>query len=283
MNVNGKKVLENARSRGQAVCGFDAFNMESAQAIVRTAERLAAPLFLQVCIPSAEYMGMEMAWRILATARRAGGPDTCIHLDHGLATSSVEDLRRAIDLGFESVMVDGSVLPLEENIGLVKQIVVLAHSKGVCVEGELGRVSRNVHASREEIDLCMTDPEQAGYFVERTGLDYLAVSVGSVSGFFQGKVNLDLERLSRIREKVQVPLVFHGGTGIPADQLREAIKLGIAKINIAHGVRKAFLSGISAYLAEKPDEFDPRKVLARGMTHMESFAEMKIRAISFSE
>jgi len=177
-------------------------------------------------------------------------------------------------------MVDGSSLSLEDNISLTKKVVEMAHPRGICVEGELGRVSRNINATREEIAQLMTDPGQVEQFVRKTGVDYLAVSVGSVSGFFKGEINLDLKRLEEIRKKVSIPLVFHGGTGIPKKQLKQAIRIGVSKVNIAHGLRKAFLDGISRYLKGNPDETDPRLVLKEGRRSCEKFIEAKIREIT---
>jgi fructose-bisphosphate aldolase class II len=272
-------MLDSAGKAHVALGGFDAFNMESAQAIVSVAEELSAPVFLQVSIPSAQHMGLEMAGRIALEARRNASVDVCVHLDHGPEPAETDVLRNAIEAGFESIMVDGSSLPFDENVRLTADVVAFAHARGVCVEAELGRVSRNVNASREELEALMTNPEEAGRFVESTGIDYLAVSVGSISGKLEGGVTLDLERLKRIRNKVAVPLVFHGGTGIPVDQLQEAIRLGVSKVNIAHGFRKAFLDGMLSYVGAHPQEIDPRKVLKEGRVWAESFLRKKIRQL----
>ncbi|MCM8769023.1 MAG: class II fructose-bisphosphate aldolase [Candidatus Omnitrophica bacterium] len=244
MNFLGKKILESVREKKTCICGFDTFNMESAQAVARVAAEMSVPVFLQACSKSAHYMGLEMALRILQEAKRTVGDLVCIHFDHGEQLSCVEELKQAIRLGFESIMVDGSSLTLQDNIALCRKIAEMAHPEGICVEGEIGKVSRNINATREELNRLMTDPEQAGRLVEESGIDYLAISVGSVSGFYRKEVVLDLERLEQIREKVSVPLVLHGGTSIPLSQVREAIRLGVAKINIAHGLRTAFLDGM---------------------------------------
>ena len=282
MSFPGRRMLQAARERGVAVCGFDAFNMESAQALVSAAEALSAPLFLQTGVDSAAHMGMDMACRILLEAKREARVDVCVHFDHGRQTSDLRQLKRAVELGFESIMVDGSSLPLEENIALCRQVVHIAHPRGICVEGELGRVSRDLNATREEIESLMTDPDEAARFVEGSGVDYLAVSVGSISGFLgeRAAVHLDLQRLERIGNKVAEPLVLHGGTGIPADQVREAARLGVAKVNVAHGLRKSFLDGIYAYLKTAVDESDPRKVLREAARNAEAFARAKIEQLS---
>lgn len=277
-------MLEAARRGRFALCGFDAFNMESARAIVVAAGRVGAPVFLQAGIESARYMGMAMARAILAEAARSSTVDVCVHLDHGPEPSDHDELREAIGLGFESVMVDGSSLPLEENIELCRSVADVAHPLGICVEGELGRVSRNPNATADELRRHMTDPDQAAAFAERSGIDYLAVSVGSVSGFMgeSATVRLDLELLRRMSDRVPCPLVFHGGTGIPAAQLREAIRLGVAKINIAHGFRKAFLDGAVAYLGANHDASDPREALRHAEEAAVRYAAEKMELVTRS-
>jgi ketose-bisphosphate aldolase len=275
-------MLASARVKQVAVCGFDAFNMESARAVVSAARHLGAPVFLQAGIESARYMGMAMAGVILTEAARSSDVEICIHLDHGPEPSDPDELREAIRFGFESIMVDGSSLPLEENIALCRTVAEVAHPLGICVEGELGRVSRNPKATPEEVRSLMTDPDQAAVFVERSGVDYLAVSVGSVSGFHDvsAGIRLDLDLLRRIRDRVACPLVFHGGTGIPADQLREAILLGVAKINVAHGFRKAFLDGAGAYLRGTEGASDPREALREAQDTAMQYAVEKIGQVT---
>lgn len=279
MSFLGKRMLESAREKKFAIGGFDVFNMESAQAVVKVAEELSMPVFLQVCIPSAQFMGLEMAFKILSEAKKNSSVDICIHLDHGPEAADADFIKKAIEAGFESIMADGSSLSLEDNIAFTRKVVEMAHPRGICVEGELGKVSRNTRATQEEIARLMTDPEEAAHFVEKTAVDYLAVSVGSISGMLKGKTNLDLERLQRIRENVTVPLVFHGGTGIADDQLKKAIKIGVSKINIAHGFRKAFLDGMRAYLRSNPEEIDPRKVLREASKSCEEYLREKIKLL----
>ncbi len=272
MDFIGTKILKTARDRGLAAAAFDAFNMESAQAVVMAANELSLPVLLQVGIDSAHYMGLKTAIQTLKSAKAEAKVDVCLHFDHGRQTSRIEQLAEVIELGIESVMVDGSALPIEDNISLTKQVVGLAHPRGISVEAEVGRVSRDPNATTEEIRKIMTQPDDAARLVEETGADYLAVSVGSISGQLTTQSTLDLERLQQIRDKVDAPLVFHGGTGIPEDQLQAAIGLGVAKVNIAHGFRKSFLDGVRQHLADKPEEFDPRVALAAGTESAKAFA-----------
>ena len=277
MDFIGTRILETARDRGVAVAGFDAFNMESAQAVVMAANELSLSVLLQVGVDSANYMGLKTAVETLRSAKAHAMVDVCLHFDHGRETSRVEQLAEVVELGIESLMVDGSALPIEDNINLTRQVVGLAHPRGISVEAEVGRVSRDPHATPDEIRRIMTQPDQAARLMEESGADYLAVSVGSISGQLDTHSTLDLERLQQIRDKVDAPLVFHGGTGIPEDQLRDAIRIGVAKVNIAHGFRNAFLDGVRQHLAGEPAEFDPRVALAAGTESAKSFAMQRMR------
>lgn len=280
MSHLGKQILQSAREQGIAVAGFDAFNLESAQAVVHAAEDTGFPVFLQVCVQSARHAGLSAIVKALAGAKAGATVDICTHYDHGPETSDPDHLAQVIDLGIESVMVDGSALPLEANITLTKQVVEIARPHGVCVEAEVGKVSRNLNATDEEIRRMMTDPDEAARLVDQTGVDYLAVSVGSISGQLTSQSTLDLERLQEIRDRVPVPLVFHGGTGIPADQLRQAIQIGVSKINIAHGIRKAFLDGMTDHMRAHPGAIDPRDVLQAGSCSARTFAVKKIAQLA---
>jgi len=277
--TSGKEILTKARECTTcAIGGFDGFNMESVQGIMAAAEQMKTPVFLQFCVVSLQYAGM--GW-IAALAREAVQHATvpvCIHMDHGPEPTDREQVIAAMNAGFNSVMVDGSGLDFEENIAMTRAVVKIAHGRGVCVEGELGKVSRNINAGPEELQHLMTDPGQAARFVEKTGVDYLAVSVGSVSGFYRGDIHLDLERLELIGQNVDVPLVFHGGTSIPEAQIKEAVRLGVKKVNIAHGVRKAFWDGVSQGTAEydKTRTMDPRVILGQGRSSVTDYVMQKM-------
>lgn len=280
--VSGREILEQATNGGYAVGGFDAFNMESVQGIIAGAESVKMPVFLQFCILSVEYATFPYARSLVRTAAELASVPVCIHLDHGPGVSDIKQLEEAMDFGFESIMVDGSSLPLEENIALTKKVIEIARRNNLCVEGELGGVSRNTNATKEEIENLKTKPDEAKRYVEATGVDYMAVSIGSVSGFFEGKVELDIERLQQINQATGIPLVLHGGTGIPEDQLKEAIRNGIRKVNIAHGLRKSFLAGISNVIREDTEQrlIDPREVLSHGRDAVKQFVVKKIRQLA---
>lgn len=276
--TSGKSILREAEKCGYAVGGFDVFNMESLQAIVAAAEETGMSVFLQACILSLQHTGLGYAIALLKEAARQAKIPVCLHVDHGPEVSDIDQLREFMRAGFNSIMVDGSKLSFEDNVALTRKVVRMAHAWDIDVEGELGHVSRNINATQEELQCLMTDPDQAASFVEKTGLDYLAVSVGSVSGFYQGQINLDMERLAQIKKKVPVPLVFHGGTSIPERQLKQAIKCGVKKINVAHGVRKAFWGGVLKGMNEydKTKTIDPRIILSRGRSALTSYVKEKI-------
>jgi len=273
---SGKSILGDALVKGYAIPGFDALNLEFAEAIVAACEELKSPAFLQISSKNFDYCDSAALIAVLNAMGVSSKVPFALHLDHGPEALPLDSLIRYARLGFNSVMVDGSHMALEENIAFVKRAVEQFHPEGISVEGELGQVSRAPDIPREEVIALMTKPEEAERFVEETKVDYLAVSVGSVSGFYRRKVELDLERLEKIHRRVGVPLVFHGGTGIPEEQVRAAIRLGVAKINIAHGLRKAYVDALREGLGGGPDYRDPRPVLLRAKERIREYAEQKI-------
>ncbi len=225
-----------------------------------------------------------------------------LHLDHG---QTVETVSKCIDSGFTSVMIDGSSLNFEENVSLTKRVVDLAHSKSVSVEGELGRLVGIEESTVEEKDTILTDPNAAKEFVERTGVDALAVAIGTSHGAykFKAKPKLDSERLKAIRQKVTIPLVLHGASsvpswiiekaikygaelggakGIPDEHIVKAISLGISKINIDTDLRLAFTGTIREVLTTSPKNFDPRKILGPAKEAMKEVVKGKMRLFGSS-
>src|SRR5690606_8559770 len=178
-----------------------------------------------------------------------------LHLDHG---TDFNQVMQCIRNGFSSVMYDGSHEPLEVNIDNTAKIVEIAHAVGVSVEGEIGRlvgIEDDIEVS--ELEAALTVPEHAERFVRETGVDFVAVAIGTRHGFYKGEPKLDFDRLKRIRELVNIPIVLHGGSGVPDHQVRQAISLGVSKINIDTELRHAFVTAVRQVLAENPDEIDP--------------------------
>jgi len=231
-------ILLPARKQKRAVGAFTVWNLESVQAVVGAAEKLDQPVILQIGPIEADHAGLEDLSHIaIYHAGRAKVP-AAVHLDHG---DSFERVMQCINCGFTSVMYDVSHLSFEDNVAVTKDIVRIAHGAGVTVEGELGRIGgEEAGINVTSCDAHLTDPAEAVRFVAETGIDALAVAVGTVHGFYQEEPNIRLELLRQIAEKVSVPLVLHGGSGIPAETIIKTIALGIAKINICTEVVVAF-------------------------------------------
>ena len=275
--VPASQMLEDAREDGYCIAGFDVFNLELLEGVLRACERVKSPVMIQTSFINFDFYAKEYLCRSILSALEAASVPATFHLDHGSREMPFELIVDCLKLGFPSVMADGSHLPLEENIALMQRVVAAARPRGAAVEGELGQVSRDPNASPEQIKAMMTDPDEAAEFAEKSGIDFLAVSVGSISGCFDTKrIELDFDRLERIAGEVSIPLVFHGGTGIPDEQMRTAIGLGIAKVNVAHGLRKAFVDAVRAGLGTGPEYVDPRPALSEAMKRIEEYVEGKL-------
>jgi len=238
-------LLRRARAEGRCVAALECWDSTSVRAIATAAERADAPVVFQAS--PAEYAlpgGAEALRELVEWHVRRTGIEAALHLDHGMQLSEVQECVRA---GFTSVMLDGSHLPYEENVRLTRETVLIAHRLNVSVEGELGHVAGlEGDISVAEEDALQTDPEQAADFVAQTGLDCLAVAIGTVHGVYRGRPQINLERLEQIAERVELPLVLHGGSGTPEDLVRECIRRGVAKINICTELQQAWLDGIEA-------------------------------------
>ena len=228
--VNMKDMLQHAYHHGYAIGAFDLVSLDFLEGIVLAAERARAPVILSLAESHFEYFDFETIMpAVEAAAKRATIP-VAIHLDHG---ATLDSARRAINLGCNGVMVDASQLPLPDNIEATREIVEMAKGCGVPVEGELGYVPgiEGEDAERHPGEISYTTPAEARAYVERTGVDFLAVSIGTVHGRMKGKPKLDFPRLKQINETLNIPLVIHGGTGLSDDQFRRLISKGVAKIN----------------------------------------------------
>ncbi|RDV84532.1 class II fructose-1,6-bisphosphate aldolase [Ammonifex thiophilus] len=257
--VTLREVLGAAAAGGYAVGAFNCNNMEILQAIMAAAEAERSPVIIQASQGAIKYAGLDYIAAMAKTALASATVPVVLHLDHG---TSYEQVIRCLAAGFSSVMIDASRLPLEENIALTKEVVKAARAVGASVEAELGRIGGTEDdISVAEREAFFTDPDEAAYFVEQTGVDALAVAIGTAHGPYRWEPKLDFERLSQIAAKVKVPLVLHGSSGVPAEDIREAIKRGIRKINIDTDIRIAFVKRMREVLAANPDEIDPRKIL----------------------
>ncbi len=261
--VSSADWLLRAQAEGFAIGAFNVNTLEQAQAIVGAARAEHAPVILQCSHRALVYLGegsSMIGLRYMAqmgrTAADTTDAPTILHLDHGTYT----EVLQAAALGFTSAMFDGGDLPLEENIARTRELCELVHKAGLSFEAELGEVPRMSGADRPPRG-NLTDPEEAAYFVQQTGVDALAVAIGSVHAVKQKEVELDLERLAAIRACVRVPLVLHGSSGVTDASIRAGIQRGLCKINVATQLNQAFTDGIRVRFAEAPSGVDPRDYL----------------------
>jgi fructose-bisphosphate aldolase class II len=234
-----RKLVEDARAGGYAVGAFNMHSDETAEALVRGAERAASPVFLQVGRAIVPHMGVRRAYELTRRAADESDAELVIHLDHG----PWDEVFEAIKLGFHSLMYDGAHLPFEENIKTTRHVVQVAHTFGIPVEAELGKIPD----ADEEVDWqsYYTDVAEAERFVKETGVDWLAISVGIVHGVPMSTPQpLDIQRIRDIRDATGIPLVLHGASGVPDDEIREATAAGVAKFNADTDLRHAFRKGI---------------------------------------
>jgi fructose-bisphosphate aldolase class II len=254
-----KELLLAAKAGHYAVGAFNCNNMEIVQAIVLAAEAEKSPVIIQASQGAIKYAGITYITALVKVAATAAKVPVALHLDHG---TSYEQCQDCVENGFTSVMIDGSKLDLNANIAIAKKVVALAHPKGVTVEAELGKIGGtedDIHV--DERDAFFTDPGEAALFARETGVDALAVAIGTAHGRYKGIPKLDYERLKEIVKVVSIPLVLHGSSGVPSEAIQEAVKIGVSKVNIDTNIREAFVEAARKVLNADPDEIDPRKVL----------------------
>lgn len=301
--VTTKKMFEDAYKGGYAIGAFNVNNMEIIQGITEAAKKLNAPLILQVSKGARAYANHTYLVKLVEAAEKETGLPIALHLDHG---PDFETCKSCIDGGFTSVMIDGSHLPYEENVALTKKVVDYAHAHGVVVEGELGQlagIEDDVNVSAE--NASFTDPEQVYDFVTRTGVDSLAIAIGTSHGAYKfkpgQKPQLRFDILEEVSKKLPgFPIVLHGASsvipefveqinqyggkmpdaiGIPEDMLRQAATMAVCKINIDSDLRLAMTAAIRKHFAEHPDHFDPRQYLKPAREAIEGMVEHKINTV----
>ncbi len=294
-------MFEKAYKGKYAIGAFNVNNMEIIQGIVGAAQIEKSPLILQVSAGARKYANPIYLKKLVEAAIEETDLPIVLHLDHG---EDFDICKACVDDGFTSVMIDGSSLPFEENIALTKKVVEYAHSKGVVVEAELGRLAGIEDAINvDEKDAIFTDPDEAVEFVERTGVDSLAIAIGTSHGAFKfkGEPQLDFERLEKISKLLpNFPLVLHGASsvpqefveltnkyggqvpgaqGVPEAMLSQATKLGVCKINIDTDLRLAMTASIRKTFVENPEAFDPRKYLGPGRQAIQDMVQHKIKNV----
>ncbi len=299
--ITTKEVFSRALKEDFAVGAFNVNNMEIIQGIVDAAKEENAPLILQVSAGARKYARPSYLVKLVEAAMEDTGLDIALHLDHG---EDFDICKKCVDDGFTSIMIDGSKHPFEENIRLTKEVVDYAHSKGAVVEAELGKlagVEDNIKVDARSA--TFTEPDEAVEFVERTGVDSLAIAIGTSHGAykFKGEPYLDFSRLKEIHQKLpNTPLVLHGAStvlpefvkkcnayggnipgaqGVPEEMIREATAYGICKVNIDTDLRLAMTAEVRKFLIEKPEEFDPRKYLGPARDAIREMVRHKIKNV----
>lgn len=246
-------MLRNAQEQGFAVGAFNVENMEMAQAIISAAEELRAPVILQTTPSTVRYAGTGMYAAMVAALAQEASVPVAMHLDHG---DSFALCAQALRSGYTSVMIDGSKLPLEENIALTYKVSEMCAAVGIPVEGEIGRVGGK--EDDLESDGGYTIPEEAVRFEKESGLFSMAVGVGTAHGFYKEKPQLNKELITTLRGMLQAPMVLHGASGLSDEDVKDCIRRGICKVNFATELRAAYTEGVKAVLAENPKTFDPK-------------------------
>lgn len=271
--VTTKQLLLDAQKGGYAVGAFNVENMEMVQAAVAAAEELQSPVILQTTPSTVKYADLDFFYANAKVAAENASVPVAMHLDHG---NSFELAMRALRVGYTSIMIDGSHDSFEENIAVTKAVVDACRPSHVPVEAELGKVG----GKEDDLDGGegggYTVPSEAAEFVKATGIDSLAVAIGTAHGVYQGTPKLDVNRLSEIREVVSIPLVLHGTSGVPDDAVRECIKRGICKVNYATDLRIAFSNGVKEILDAAPDTIDPKKYNACGREYVKEYVKGKM-------
>ncbi len=300
MLVTNKDIQLAAKQGKYAVGAFNTSNVEITQAVIEAHEEMNAPVIIATSTSAIKYCGIEVLSALVRQMAIQANIPVSLHLDHGTDFNLIISCLRN---GWTSVMIDGSHAPLKENIAITREIVKIAHAVGVSVEAELGRLGGiEDNISVDERDARLTDPGEAVKFVEETECDTLAVAIGTSHGAykFKGEANLAYDRLEEIGRRIDIPLVLHGASsvipevierankyganlgaakGVPGEDIRKAISLGITKVNIDTDLRLAFTAGVREILAQKPELFDPRKIIGAGRDAIKEVVKNKIELL----
>lgn len=272
--INSKELLLHAQKNGYAVPAFNCHNLETIQVIVEMANELRSPVIIAGTPGTFDYAGRDYIQSIVETAAKKYNIPIILHLDHH---TKIEDIEASLKLGTKSVMIDASHHSYDENIAIVKKVVEMAHKFDATVEAELGILGgQEDDLVVNEKDSKYTNPQQAVDFVKKTGIDSLAVAIGTAHGLYKEEPKLDFERLKEIRNLVTIPLVLHGASGVPEEAVKKAISLGITKVNIATELKIPFSSKLREYLVAHPEENDPRKYMKDAKKAMAEVVKEKI-------
>ena len=271
-----KQKLYQFKSEGRAILAANFYNFETLSGILQAAHELNEPVMLQLSESSIRYLGLHVATSLARAGLEQYEVEGWLHLDHG---SSPEVAEACLKAGFDSVMIDGSEKPFEENIRITRLVVQMAAQYGANVEAELGFIPK---LGQESDNDGFTSPQQAFDFISATGIDALAVAIGTAHGFYKEEPKLDLQRLSSIAAITPIPLVLHGGSGIPDKMLREAIRRGITKVNLATDSKNAFMKELKNVLFNT-DEIDLRKTFPPAIEAVKNLIINKMQLVSMMQ
>lgn len=275
--VTTKEMMEDAYANGYAIGAFGVHNLEIMKAIIAGAEKANAPVILQTTSSTYKYIGMPYMIALAKAAAAQAKVPVALHLDHGESLNNVMECLRA---GYTSVMIDGSGLPFEDNIALVKRVVEVAKAVGVPVEAELGTIGGVEDELKvDEANALFTDPEMAGRFVQETGIDSFAPAFGTAHGAYKKEPELQFDLLDQIRQATNIPLVMHGASGVPDASVKKAIGLGVSKVNFSTELKDLFANEIRAFFIDNPTENDPRKYFLPARAALTELVEQKIRML----
>ncbi len=269
---NTKAMLLDAQAKHYAVPAFNIHNLETFQTVVETCYEMRSPVIIAATPSTVTYADKDYLVALTGAAMEKYDIPMSFHLDHH---EDVNQIETTIAAGCRSVMIDASRLPYDENVAKVKEVVAFAHTCGATVEAELGKL-----VGREDNIVCddsaYTDPDDAVRYVADTGIDSLAVAIGTAHGLYKGTPKLDFPRLQEIRSRVDIPLVLHGASDVPDELVEKAISLGICKVNVATDLKIPFSNAVKAYFKEHPDANDPRKYMTPGKEAMKEVIKHKI-------
>ncbi|RVU98004.1 class II fructose-bisphosphate aldolase [Coriobacteriales bacterium OH1046] len=271
MLVTTKDMLVRAQEGRYAVGAFNVENLEFAMAVVAAAEAKRSPVIMQTTPGTVKYASLDYFAALCRVAAESASVPVAIHLDHG---DGFDRCIQAMHAGYTSVMIDGSHVPFEDNIALTASVTKVARPLGIPVEAELGKVGgKEDDGPAVEGESPYTDPDEAEEFVARTGCSSLAIGVGTAHGVYAGTPHIEQRVLKAIRSRLDIPLVLHGTSGVPDDQVAEAIANGICKVNYATELRQEFMRGFMGYMGGNPDAFDPKKPAGAGMAAIQAIVE----------
>ena len=297
MLVTNKELQVEAKKGKYAVGAFNTSNIEITQAIIEAHEEVNAPVIIATSTSAIKYCGIDILSSVVRQMAAKAKIPVSLHLDHGTDYNLIVDCVRN---GWTSIMIDGSHAPFEENMAITSEIVKICHAVGISVEAELGRLGGiEDNISVDEKDARLTDPDEAERFIAETQCDTLAIAIGTSHGAykFKGESKLAFNRLEEIRNRIDVPLVLHGASsvipevvekankfganlgaakGVPVEDIKKAISLGITKVNIDTDLRLAFTAGVREILTQKPELFDPRKIVGAGREDIKNVVKNKI-------